>query len=179
MWLCINLKSNCSNACLVILREELVPGITCIDGTVALAVSANGFPVALALGIGIPEGVDFIVVASLGIFLGGVPVKDALELGFYIISCWLLAHGGDISTQMEIGNEIIQNLSKSDFRDPNSLYNMLLLLTILCYLLTIHSSPLRGRRISKPASLARTAQRRKRAQITFLGECSLSNQLKS
>lgn len=132
------------NACLVILREELVSGVSRIDGTVALAMSANGFPVALALRIGIPEGVDFIVVASLGIFLGGVAIEDAFELGFNIISCWLLAHGGDISTQMEIGNEIIQNLSKSIFLNPTYEYNYELLLIIFLVLLAYDEAPLRG-----------------------------------
>ena len=68
------------------LGKELCP-LLCDRGRAdALAVPANGFPVALTFMISVPEAVDFVVLSGSRIALGGLAEEDALELGLCVFS---------------------------------------------------------------------------------------------
>ena len=68
------------------LGKELCP-LLCDRGRAdALAVPANGFPVALTFMISVPEAVDFVVLSGSRIALGGLAEEDALERGLCVFS---------------------------------------------------------------------------------------------
>ncbi|MFQ8888550.1 MAG: hypothetical protein ACLR7Z_09670 [Bilophila wadsworthia] len=68
------------------LGKELCPLLSDRGRADALAVPANGFPVALTFMISVPEAVDFVVLSGSRIALGGLAEEDALELGLCVFS---------------------------------------------------------------------------------------------
>ena len=112
----------------------LLPGHSRAD---AFAVSADGFPVALAFVVSVPEAVDFVVLSGSRITLGGLAEEDALELGLCVFSFVFVAHMSNIEDTTKEGKMLIQNLSKMDFQDKNFDDNYLNLIIIFLLLLAI------------------------------------------
>lgn len=112
--------------------QELCPFISCHFGGAFRTLPADSLPMAFALGVGVPEGVDAIRFAGTGIALGRVTEEHALELRFYVFSAGYVAHGVNVPSNANKGNVLIQNLSKMDFLDEETLINFLILYYFLC-----------------------------------------------
>lgn len=98
----------------------------------ALAVPTDGFPMGFPLGISVPETVDFVVLSGSRITLGGLTEEDALELSLYIFSFLFCAHVSNIMGIKKESKILIQNLSKMDLLDKDSLINLLILYYFMC-----------------------------------------------
>ena len=94
------------------LREEFCALFLSQGRTDALAVSADSFPVAFALGVRKTETVDTIRQISSWVTLGGLAVEKALELCFYVFSAGYVAHEEMITTNYSNWKMIIRSLSK-------------------------------------------------------------------
>jgi hypothetical protein len=92
--------------------EEFGSGSSDGLGADALAVSADGFPVAFVVVVGVPEAVYAVGVAGARVAFGGGAVEDAFEFGFDVFSGGCAAHGVSISSRRRVGKMLIQNLSK-------------------------------------------------------------------
>ncbi len=119
------------------LGEELCPFLSGRSRTNTLTVPAHGFPVALALVVGVPETVDFVVLSGSRIALGGLPEEDALELGLRVFSFSFATHMSSLENTSQEGKILIQNLSKMNFQDKGFYYNYLNLIIIYLLLLVI------------------------------------------
>ena len=115
------------------LGEEFCPLFSGCGRANALAVATDGFPVAFAFVVGVPERVDEIGLACARIAFGGLSAENALELGFYVFSASCALHESRIASETYFCKMLIQNLSKMDFSDKN-LSDNLLLLWIIYYL---------------------------------------------
>ena len=115
------------------LGEEFCPPFSGCGRANALAVPTDGFPVAFAFVVGVPERVDEIGLACARIAFGGLSAENALELGFYVFSASCALHESRIASETYFCKMLIQNLSKMDFSDKN-LSDNLLLLWIIYYL---------------------------------------------
>ena len=98
---------------------------------------AHSFPVPLTLVVCVPEAVDFVVLSGARIALGGLAEEDALELGLYVFSFSFATHMSRLEDTTKEGKMLIQNLSKMDFQDKNLNDNILNLIIIYFFLLTI------------------------------------------
>ena len=103
----------------------------------ALAVPADGFPVAFAIVVGVPEGIDQIGFTCAWITLGRLAEENALELGFDVFSAGCALHEGRIASEIHFCKMLIQNLSKMDFQDKNLADNLLNLIIIYLLMLAI------------------------------------------
>lgn len=119
------------------LGKELCPLLSGRSRTDALAVPAHSFPVPLTLVVCVPEAVDFVVLSGARIALGGLAEEDALELGLYVFSFSFATHMSRLEDTTKEGKMLIQNLSKMDFQDKNLNDNILNLIIIYFFLLTI------------------------------------------
>ena len=119
------------------LGKELCPLFSGRGRTDALAVPADGFPVAFAFVVSVPEGIDEIGLACAWITLGRLAEENALELGFDVFSASCALHEGRIASEIHFRKMLIQNLSKMDFRDKFFEDNLLNLLIIYLLLLAI------------------------------------------
>lgn len=119
------------------LREELCALFLNQSRTDALAVSADGFPVAFALGVRKTKTVDTIRLAGSRVTFCGLAVENALELGLYVFSAGYVAHKEIITTNYSNWKMIIHSLSKRHFSENFSSNNMLDLIIILVTILAI------------------------------------------
>lgn len=119
------------------LGKELCPLFSGRGRTDALAVPADGFPMAFAFVVSVPEGIDEIGLACAWITLGRLAAENALELGFDVFSASCALHEGRIASEIHFCKMLIQNLSKMDFRDKNFTDNLLNLLIIYILVLAI------------------------------------------
>lgn len=119
------------------LGKELCSLISGCGRADALAVPADGLPVAFAIVVGIPERIDEIGLSCAWITLGRLAAENALELGFYVFSASCAFHESRIASEIYFCKMLIQNLSKMDFRDKNLEDNCLNLLIIYLSLLAI------------------------------------------
>ena len=117
------------------LRKEFCALFLNQGRTDALAVSADSFPVAFALGVRETETVDTIQQTSSWITLGGLAVVNALELCFYVFSAGYVAHEEIITTNYSNWKMIIHSLSKMYFPENFSNDNTFDLLIILAIIL--------------------------------------------
>jgi hypothetical protein len=97
--------------------EEFGSGVSGGLGAGALAVSADGFPVAFAQVVGVPEAVHAVGFAGFGIALGGQAEEDAFKLCFGVFSAGCVAHGSKVPARCGEGKMLIQNLSKTEISD--------------------------------------------------------------
>ena len=116
-------------------RKEFGPLFLYQCRTDALAVSADSFPMAFALGVLVAETVNTIRQAGSWITFGGLAVENALELGFYVFSAGYVAHEETIPANYPNWKRIIHLLSKRHFPETFSSHNLLDLLTILAIML--------------------------------------------
>lgn len=119
------------------LGKEFCPLFPGCGWAYAFTVPADGFPVAFAFVVSVPEGIDEIGLACARIALGRLAAENALELGFYVFSASCALHEGRIASEIYFCKMLIQNLSKMDFRDKNFKDNLLNLLIIYLLLLAI------------------------------------------
>ena len=119
------------------LGKESCPLVSGCARAYAFTVSADGFPVAFAFVVGVPERVNEIGLARARIAFGGLAAENALELGFYVFSACCALHESRIASEIYFCKMLIQNLSKMDFRDKNFEDNLLNLLIIYLLLLAI------------------------------------------
>ena len=119
------------------LGKEFCPLFSGCGWAYAFTVSADGFPVAFAFVVSVPEGIDEIGLACARITLGGLAAENALELGFYVFSASCALHESRIASEIYFCKMLIQNLSKMDFWDKNLEDNLLNLLIIYLLLLAI------------------------------------------
>ena len=119
------------------LGKEFCPLFSGCGRAYAFTVSADGFPVAFAFVVSVPEGIDEIGLACARITLGRLAAENALELGFYVFSASCALHESRIASEIYFCKMLIQNLSKIDFRDKNLEDNLLNLLIIYLLLLAI------------------------------------------
>ncbi len=119
------------------LGKELCPFFSGRGRTDALAVPADGFPMAFAFVVSVPERIDKIRLACAWITLGRLAAENALELGFDVFSASCTLHEGRIASEIHFCKMLIQNLSKMDFRDKNLADNLLNLLIIYILVLAI------------------------------------------
>jgi hypothetical protein len=75
--------------------------------------------VAFAFVVGEPEAVYAVSLAGAGIAFRGSAVEYAFKLCFVVFSACGVAHGGNIAIRRRAGNELIQNLSKTENLDKN------------------------------------------------------------
>lgn len=115
------------------LGKEFCPLFSDCRWAYAFTVSADGFPMAFAFVVSVPEGIDEIGLACARITLGRLAAENALELGFYVFSASCALHESRIASETYFCKMLIQNLSKMDFSDKN-LSDNLLLLWIIYYL---------------------------------------------
>lgn len=94
--------------------------------------SPDGLPMAFALGVGVPEGVDAVGLAGTGVALGRTAVKYALELCFYVFSSAYVAHEETVASNSKESNMLIQNLSKTEIQKNIYQANILILFYFLC-----------------------------------------------
>ena len=120
------------------LRKEFCALFLNQGRTDALAVSADSFPVAFALGVRETETVDTIQQTSSWITLGGLAVVNALELCFYVFSAGYVAHEEIITTNYSNWKMIIRSLSKRYFSEIFLSNNIFDLLIILVSILAIY-----------------------------------------
>ena len=119
------------------LGKEFCPFLPGRSRADALAVPADGFPVSLALMVGVPETVDFVVLSGARITLGGLAEEDALELSLRVFSFSFATHISSLENTTKEGKMLIQNLSKMDFQDKNYEDNYLNLIIIFIFVLAI------------------------------------------
>lgn len=119
------------------LGEEFRPLFSGCGRAYTFTVSADGFPVAFAFVVSVPERIDEIGLACARITFGRLAAENALELGFYVFSASCALHEGRIASEIYFCKMLIQNLSKMDFRDKNFEDNYLNLLIIYLLLLAI------------------------------------------
>ncbi|WP_370650263.1 hypothetical protein, partial [uncultured Desulfovibrio sp.] len=119
------------------LGKEFCPLFSGCGWAYAFTVSADGFPVAFAFVVGVPERIDEIGLACARITLGRLAAENALELGFYVFSASCALHEGRIASEIYFCKILIQNLSKMNFRDKNFEDNLLNLIIIYLLLLAI------------------------------------------
>lgn len=125
-----------SNTGLEVLAQKLVSLISGSNRSATFAMPAHGFPMTFPIGVGIPEGVDFVIVPGLFVPLGGMAVKDALKLCFDVFSASCVAHGAELKPKISFGKLLIQNLSKGQFPNNSSRDNLLLLIIIISIMLS-------------------------------------------
>ncbi len=97
---------------------------------------ADGFPVAFAIVVCVPEAVDFVVLSGVQIALGGLAEKrPPSNLILYVFSFCFATHISKLEDTTKEGKLLIQNLSEIDFQDKNIYYNIMNL--IIIYLFSI------------------------------------------
>ena len=130
--------------------KEFCPLFLYQGRTDALTVSADSFPMPLALGVLVAEAVNAIRQAGSWITFGGLAIEDALELGFDVFSAGYVAHEEIITANYSNWKMIIHLLSKRHFAKTSSDYNMPDLLIILAAMLaTCEGERERERAISR------------------------------
>ena len=119
------------------LGKEFCPLFSGCGWAYAFTVSADGFPMAFAFVVGVPERIDEIGLACARIALGRLAAENALELGFYVFSASCDLHESRIASEIYFCKMLIQNLSKINFQDKNLEDNLLNLIIIYLLLLAI------------------------------------------
>ena len=116
------------------LRKEFCAFFLNQSRTDTLAVSADSFPVAFALGVRETKTVDTIRLTGSRITFCGLAVENALELGLYVFSAGYVAHEEIITTNYSNWKMIIHSLSKmyfpENFSDDNT-FDLLIILAVI------------------------------------------------
>lgn len=111
--------------------------ISCHFRATSITLFPNGFPMALACGIRVPECVDAIRFTGPRITLGRVAIEHAFVLCFYVFSASYVAHEETVASNSEESNMLIQNLSKMEFQKNIYQTNILILFYFLCVTLGV------------------------------------------
>lgn len=119
------------------LGEEFCPLFSGCGRAYAFTVSADGFPVAFAIVVSVPERIDEIGLTCARITLGRFAAENALELSFYVFSASCALHESRIASEIYFCKILIQNLSKMDFRDKHLFDNYLNFIIIYLLILVI------------------------------------------